>query len=204
MVLGPNGEASEGKKWQRSLAELYCPPFADKWRQVGPKHPAWPQRVKLEVLLLGKYVEFLRSENAKPWFVIKPDPNPQYKGMIWRGEYMIPDRPHLRFDIVIVLNGDYPKVTPRAFMEESIVPLAGSKIYLENRFPPQRDREGNWMRDPATGKSFVMICHDHMSEVEDAWTDNLGIVHFFIREFWMWQAVMQRYIIEADNNHRLG
>jgi len=104
--------------------------------------------------------------------------------------------------LIIVLSGEYPKVSPRAFIEDSLVELAGSKIYLKNRFPPKMDEENKWVRDPVTGKSFVMICHDHMSEVKDAWTPNLGIVHFFIREVWFWFAAMQNLIIkEYDRNH---
>jgi hypothetical protein len=109
----------------------------------------------------------------------------------------VPARPEIKFDMIIALSGEYPKVSPKAFVEESLIGLAGSKIYLKNRFPQQQDTEtGEWAKDPETGKSFVMICHDHMAELQNAWTPNLGIVHFFIREVWYWFAAMQNAIIE--------
>ncbi|MHA1698448.1 MAG: hypothetical protein ACTSWN_06385 [Promethearchaeota archaeon] len=193
---------SKHEKWQKSLAELYTPPFARKWATVGPKHPLWNQRIKLEIHLIGKYIQFLKSENAKQWFYIRPDPNPKYKSMLWRGYIQIPSRPHLKFDMVILLSGEYPKVTPRAFVEESLISLAGSKIYVENRFPPKKLPNGEWAKDPVTKKSYVMICHDHMARLENAWAPNLGIVHFFIREVWFWFAAMQKFIIEEDDRRR--
>ena len=47
-----------------------------------------------------------------------------------------------------------------------------------------------------TKKTYVMICHDHMSELQQAWEPSLGIVHFFIREVWFWFASMQNLIID--------
>jgi hypothetical protein len=184
----------EGKAWQVGLAELRVPPFQEKWEAIGPKHPEWNDRIKLEIHALGKYIEFLRSENAKPWFYIKPDV--KYKGVIWRGYIAIPSKLDLKFDMIIILSGEYPRVMPKAFIEDSLIELAGSKIYVKNRFPPKQDpATKQWEKDPETGKSFVMICHDHMAEVQGAWAPNLGIVHFFIREVWFWFAAMQNTIL---------
>nr|MDO8112106.1 hypothetical protein [Candidatus Sigynarchaeota archaeon] len=189
---------SEGDKkaWQVGLAELRVPPFTEKWESVGPKHPEWNERIKLEIHALGKYIEFLRSEGSKPWFYIKPDT--RFKGVIWRGYITLPTHPDLKFDMIILLSGEYPRAMPKAFIEDSLIELAGSKIYVKNRYPPPSKDDPapkQWPKDPETGKSFVMICHDHMSAVEGAWAPNLGIVHFFIREVWFWFAAMQNVII---------
>ncbi|MHA1612151.1 MAG: hypothetical protein ACTSYU_08885 [Promethearchaeota archaeon] len=184
-----NSDSEPKNTWNIGLAERYVPIFKDQWRSVGPKHPNWHQRVKLEIVALSKYINFLKSELPRPWFILKPDPNPKYNFVIWRGYLTIPARPEIRFEMVILLNSEYPKVIPRCLLEEKIIDYCG-KIYLKN----------TWT-DPNTGKKFVMICHDHMSEVTDAWQSNLGIVHFFIREVWYWFGAMQNIIIAAyDRN----
>ena len=173
------------KGWNAGLAEQYVPPFSDKWASVGPRHPLWHERVKLEIHSLSKYVSFLRSELPRPWFILKPDPKPQYNFCIWRGFIQIPAYPEIKFEMVILLNSEYPKVIPRCLMESKIVNYCG-KIYLKNKW-----------KDPATSKEFLMICHDHMSQLAHVWNPNLGIVHFFIREVWFWFAAMQNIIIES-------
>jgi len=204
IVVGTVGMGSEeknaGKAWQVGLAELQIPPFSAQWEVVGPRHPQWMKRIELEGVLLKKYLDFLKSESIPPWFKIMPDMKPPINGSIWRGYICVPSRPEIKFDMVILLSAEYPKVPPRAFVEESLIGLAGSKIYTKNRFPPTKDGKepasGEWPKDPVTGKSFVMICHDHMSQLQGAWMSNLAIVHFFIREVWYWFAAMQNYIIE--------
>jgi len=179
------------------IAELHVPPFATQWESVGPKNPQWKERIKLEIYSLKKYIDYLASENSKPWFKIMPDMAGKIPGVIWRGFICVPSRPEIKFDLLIVLSGEYPRVPPKAFIEDSVIRLAGSKIYVKNRFPPGTDSvTGDWHKDPQTGKSFVMICHDHMAELENAWNPSLGIVHFFIREIWYWFAAMQNFIIE--------
>ncbi len=171
-------------KWNPGLAERYIPPFNGKWGRVGPKHSAWHERVKLEIIALSKYVTFLKSELPRPWFLLKPDANPRYNFSLWRGYLQVPSRPEIRFDMVILLNSEYPRVIPRCLLEKSIADYCG-KIYLKN----------TWT-DPQTRKEYVMICHDHMAELANAWESHLGIVHFFIREVWFWFAAMQNLIIK--------
>jgi hypothetical protein len=190
-------DINQGKSWQVGIAELHVPPFAAQWESVGPRHPQWQERIKLEIYCLKKYIDYLASENSKPWFYIIPEMNSTIKGVIWRGNICVPNRTDIKFDMIIILSAEYPKVPPKAFIEDRVIKLAGSKIYVKNRFPPKQDPvTGDWAKDPQTGKSFVMICHDHMAELDGAWTPNLGIVHFFIREVWYWFAAMQNQIIE--------
>jgi hypothetical protein len=171
------------KAWHSSLAERYITPFSLELAGVGPKHPRWKERVKQEILALAKYVQFLSSEFSIPWLQIKPDQNPKYNFMLWRGYVQIPKRTDIKFDMIILLSSEYPQVIPRCFLEESIVNFTG-KLYQKNQY-----------RDPDTEKTYVMICHDHMEEVSDTWEPILGIAHFFIREVWFWFAAMQNYII---------
>ncbi|MHA1749634.1 MAG: hypothetical protein ACTSYS_13785 [Promethearchaeota archaeon] len=178
-------------KWQVNIAELHVPPLAPIWANVGPKHPKWQERLKLEVLLLKKYITFLRSEGSKPWFYLVIDKNPQFRGMLWRGYIQIPSRPDIKFNIVILLSSEYPKIMPRCFVEESISNYCG-KLYLNNKW-----------KDPITSRSFIMICHDHMKEISRIWEPVLSIAHFFIREVWFWFAAMQNIIIqEWDKKHQ--
>lgn len=170
--------------WNAGLAERYVPPFKTQWENVTPKHPQWHERVKLEIINLGKYVTFLKSELPRPWFLLKPDTNPKYNYCIWRGHLQIPSEPQIKFEMVILLNSEYPRVIPRCLLESKITDYCG-KIYLKNIW-----------KDPETKKDYVMICHDHMSELAHAWAPNLGIVHFFIREVWFWFASQQNHIIE--------
>jgi len=189
-------DINQGKSYLVGMAELHVPPFAAPWENVGPRHVQWNDRIKLEIYSLKKYIDYLASENSKPWFYIMPDTSPAIKGVIWRGYICVPSRTDIKFDMVILLSAEYPKVPPKAFVEESLIKLAGSKIYIKNRFPPKQDPvTGDWVKDPKTGKSFVMICHDHMAELDGAWMPNLGICHFFIREVWYWFAAMQNLII---------
>jgi len=182
-------------KWQLGKAELHVPPFAPQWQDVGPQNANWGQRLQLEIILLTKYIDYLKSEKVNPWFFIKPDPDPKYRGMLWRG-YIVISKYNIRYDLVILLSKEYPKMAPRAFIEDSLTELAGSRIYVKNRFPPSSDSSSQINAiDNVTKKSFVMLCHDHITEVEGVWSNNLGITHFFIREVWFWFAAMYNVII---------
>lgn len=171
------------KAWHSSLAERFVPPLNSKWANVGPKHPQWKGRVKEEILSLAKYIKFLSSEFSIPWIHLKPDQNPKYNFMLWRGTIQIPKRPEIKFDLLILLSSEYPKVIPRCFLEEDVANYTG-KLYQKNQY-----------RDDLTKKTYVMICHDHMSEISNVWDSNLGIAHFFIREVHFWFAAMQNNII---------
>lgn len=179
------------KSWQSSLVEQYVKPLDSRFSEIGPKHPLWKERIKEEILSLATYVKFLSSEYPIPWLNLKPDPNPKYNFMIWRGFIQVPSQPEIKFDMVILINSEYPKVIPRCFLEEKIADYVG-KLYIKNIFT-----------DPDTNKKYIMICHDHMGELKDAWAPNLTIAHFFIREVWYWFAAMQNNIIAEWNkkNH---
>ncbi len=179
------------KSWQTGLAEQYIKPLSKEFANIGPKHPRWKDRVKAEIMSLAKYIQFLSTEFSVPWLQIKPDPNPKYNFMLWNGFIQVPQRNEIKFDMVILLNSEYPLVIPRCFLEEKITKYSG-KIYLKNCY-----------KDPVTNKNYVMICHDHMGEVVNAWEPTLGIAHFFIREVWFWFAAMQNHIInEWDRLHK--
>jgi hypothetical protein len=185
------GGAGKGKEYSYSLAERYVPPFAEKWGQVGPKHKAWQQRVKLEIISLSRYLNFLKADLPRPWFQLKPDPDPKYNFCIWRGFLQIPQRPEIKFRMVILLSSEFPKVIPRCFLEDRVAEYCG-KIYTKNIWKDAKDN----------GRPYIMICHDHMAEVEGAWAPNLGICHFFIREVWYWFAANQGLMIQATDNRK--
>ena len=182
---------NQQKSWQSSLAEQYVQPLEERWGTVGPKSPLWKERVKLEVLTLTEYIKFLSSEYPFPWLYLKPDQNPKYNYMVWKGFIQVPKIPEIKFDMLILLSSEYPTVIPRCFLEKKIADYTG-KLYPNNTF-----------KDPETQKEHIMICHDHMGEVKRVWAPNLTIAHFFIREVWYWFAAMQNTIVKQWNkiNH---
>ncbi|MHA1284375.1 MAG: hypothetical protein ACTSVV_06950 [Promethearchaeota archaeon] len=168
-------------QWQRSIVDELIQEFKGEWVNVGPKHPAWKDRVKLEIEKIMKYINYLKYTNNKPWFRLFPEKNPRLNYLIWTGNLIVPERPEINFEIKVILTSEYPKVCPRCFIEEKIVDYCG-KIFLKNIWQQQ-------------GKKYVMICHEHMSKTQ-AWESNLGIVHFFIRQIWVWWAAQQNIIIQ--------
>ena len=154
--------------------------FLSKWSDVGPKHPAWKDRVKLEIISIAKYLRFLQSQGTKPWFQLKPTTGEMYNYMQWYGHLLIPQRSEIKFKIIILLTSEYPKVCPRCFVEEKISEYCG-KLYLKNTW-----EDG--------GKKYIMICHDHLAEL-GAWRPTLGIAHFFLREVWYWWSAQVNLII---------
>lgn len=158
---------------------------------IGPKHPKWQERVKIEILNLTQYVKFLQKKGGRSWFFLAPNKNPKYKFIKWDGYLQVPARPEIRFKMVILLPSNYPFACPRAFAEESIAEYAG-KIFLKNI----------WEEDD--GEKFVMICHEHMETVDEAWTPDLTIAHFFIREVYYWWAAQQNLIIDIWNKKNKG
>jgi len=168
-------------RWQRSILDEIIQEFPEKWSSIGPKHPAWKNRVKLEIEKIMQYINFLRNTKNRPWFKLFPEKNPRYNYLVWTGNLIVPDRPKINFVIKVLLTSEYPKVCPRCFAEEKIVDYCG-KIFLKNI----------WEQD---SKKYVMICHEHMSNTH-AWRENLGIAHFFIRQVWVWWAAQQNIIIK--------
>ena len=179
---------SSKNRWQRSILDELIQEFDDKWSKVGPKHPAWKDRVKIEIEKVINYISFLKNTQNKPWFKLFPEKNPLYKYLIWSGNLLVPERPEIKFNIKVLLTSEYPKVCPRCFVEEKILNYCG-KIFLKNI----------WEQE---SKKYVMICHEHMSDTH-AWKTNLGIAHFFIRQVWVWWAAQQNVIIkEFDKTKR--
>lgn len=168
-------------RWQKSILDEIVKEFPDQSINVGPKHPAWKDRVKLEIERIMQYINFLRRTQNKPWFRLLPERNPRYNYLVWGGNLLVPERPEINFDIKVLLTSEYPKVCPRCFAEEEIVEYCG-KIFLKNI----------WEQD---GKKYVMICHEHMTNTH-AWKEKLGIAHFFIRQVWVWWAAQQNLIIK--------
>lgn len=153
---------------------------------LTPKHPKWQERVKIEILNVAKYVKFLQRKGGRSWFFLAPNKEPKYNFMKWEGMLVVPSKPEIKFKMVILLPGNYPYSCPRAFVEEKIVDYCG-KLYLKNIW------------EEPNGEKYVMICHDHMSEVEDAWKPTLTIAHFFIREVFYWWSAQQQLVIDEWN-----
>ncbi len=173
--------------WQRSILDEIVQEFPERWTDVGPNHPAWKDRIKLEIERILKYVNFLKIKKNKPWFKLFPEKNPRYNYLIWTGNLVVPERSEIDFNIKVLLTSEYPKSCPRCFAEEKILDYCG-KIFVKNI----------WKQD---GKKYVMICHEHMSKTH-AWNQYLGIAHFFIRQVWVWWAAQQNVIIqEYDKKH---
>ncbi|MFW9994310.1 MAG: hypothetical protein ACFFD4_19855 [Candidatus Odinarchaeota archaeon] len=124
-----------------------------------------------------------------PWFFLRPSSDTRFNYKKWDGHLKIPSRQEIRFDIIILLTSEYPKVFPRAFADKNIVNYCGGNIYLNNTW-----EEGD--------RTFVMICHDHMKE-QAAWDPHLSIAHFFIREIWYWWNAKQDTIIRLWDKEKI-
>ncbi|MFW9990153.1 MAG: hypothetical protein ACFFC3_16035 [Candidatus Odinarchaeota archaeon] len=178
----------ETYRWQKSILDEIVQEFPEKWSEIGPKSPAWKDRIKGEIEKVMKYINFLKTTKNRPWFKLFPEKNPRYNYLIWNGNLLVPERPEIHFEIKVLLTSEYPKVCPRCFIEEDIINYCG-KIFLKNI----------WEQN---NKKYIMICHEHMSNTE-AWHSRLGIAHFFIREIWVWWAAQQNSIItEFDKLHK--
>lgn len=174
---GGNSEAT----YSKSLVDELIPEFPQQFTAVGPKHPKWVDRVKFEIANIIKYINYLKRLSNEPWFSLVPSRNAKHNFLIWNGHILVPNRPEIKFDIKILLTSEYPKNCPRCFADESIMNYCG-KLYFGNV----------WEQD---NSKYIMICHDHMSETQ-AWKPTLGIVHFFIREIWIWWMAQQNFIIQ--------
>lgn len=175
-------------QYSKTLVDELIPEFGPAWANLGPKHPDWQKRIKYEIASILKYINYLKAMRNEPWFKLMPSKNPAHKFLIWEGYILIPSRPEIKFDIVLLLTSDYPKTCPRCFADESILNYCG-KLYYGNV----------WEQE---GKKFIMICHDHMAET-NAWQPTLGIVHFFIREVWIWWMAQQNFVVQQwDEAHK--
>ncbi len=115
---------SSDKRWQRSIVDELIQEFSNNWVSIGPKNPAWKDRVKLEIEKIMQYINFLKNTKNRPWFKLFPERNPRYNYLIWAGNLVVPERPEINFDIKVLLTSEYPKVCPRCFAEE----LYGNRI----------------------------------------------------------------------------
>ncbi|TXT63147.1 MAG: hypothetical protein BAJALOKI1v1_780010 [Promethearchaeota archaeon] len=175
-------------RWQRSILDEVIEEFPSEWVYIGPKHPAWRDRIKLEIEKILKYVEFLKINHSRAWFKLFPEKDRRYNYLVWTGEIVVPERPEIKFEIKLLLTSEYPKVSPRCFAEEKIVDYCG-KLFLKNI----------WVQN---GKKYIMICHEHMANTQ-AWNNHLGIAHFFIRQVWVWWAAQQNVIIKEFDKKRI-
>ena len=112
---------SSKNRWQRSILDELIQEFDNKWSMIGPKHPAWKDRVKIEIEKVINYISFLKNTQNKPWFKLFPEKNPRYNYLIWSGNLLVPERPEINFEIKVLLTSEYPTVCPRCFAEEKIL-----------------------------------------------------------------------------------
>ena len=170
-------------------AEKVLITFPPELISLGPSHPAWSKRVEIEIKNLMKYIDFLRFQHNALWFFLKPSDKKEYNYQRWDGYLRIPTRPEIEFEIRIILTSEYHKVFPRAFAESSISQYCAGNIFPKNI----------WKDSDSDSKEFIMICHDHMKETDNAWNPQLSIAHFFLREIWYWwSAKTNRVIYEWD------
>ncbi|MDH5403205.1 MAG: hypothetical protein OEY49_11990 [Candidatus Heimdallarchaeota archaeon] len=156
--------------------------------QIGPAHVNWEKRVEIELYNIKNYLNFLRRQENSLWFSLAPDRNKKFKFRIWKGTLFVPNRPDISFELRIIFSSDYPKVFPRAFVEESMIKYAGSKLYVESRW------------DTNEKKSFVMICHEHLKAF-DVWSPNLSIAHFLIRQILIWWNSIMHLVVKMWDEH---
>jgi len=180
------------KKWFMTPGERAVFKMEGPLVKVGPKHPLWPKRVKAEVLNLKRYLDYIIQSGGRPWFQLYPSTKKEHNYLIWYGHLNVATRPEIKFDIVVLLPATYPIDCPRALIHDEVLhEYKCSNIYVENKYS-----------DPTTKKTYVMICHDHMKEVGEAWLPELTISHFFIREIHTWWEAKQNDIIEEwDKKH---
>lgn len=186
--------ATSSKYLDDNPAERVIIKFPSQVAQIGPRHSLWSKRVSLEIKNLMQFIDYLKGQENALWFFLKPCQDKKYNFQRWDGELKIPTRPDISFKLRIVLTSEYPRVFPRAFAEEKIKDYCAGNIY------PKHVWQDN-PKDP-NSERYIMICHDHMSEQEGAWSPNLSIAHFFIREVWYWwMAKINRVIHEWDAAH---
>ena len=181
-IVGSEENDKSTAEYSTSLVDELIPEFGSQWINIGPKHSDWQKRIKYEIASILRYIEYLKKLGNEPWFKLVPSRNPAHKFLIWEGYILVPSRKEIKFDIVLLLTSDYPKICPRCFAEENILNYCG-KLYFGNV----------WEQE---GKKYIMICHDHMSET-NAWKPTLGVAHFFIREVWIWWMAQQNFIIQT-------
>jgi hypothetical protein len=171
-------------------AEKVLITFPHELTSLGPSHPAWNRRVAIEIKNLMQYIDYLKNQNNSLWFFLKPFERKEYNFQRWDGYLKIPSRPDIEFEIRVILTSEYPKVYPRAFAESKIINYCAGNIFPKNI----------WKDSSASNeKEFIMICHDHMKETDDAWNPHLSIAHFLLREIWYWwMSKINRVIFEWD------
>src|SRR4030043_135709 len=140
-------EKTSISEWANGEFLKIVPKFPDKFREVNPRHPAWHTRIKSEVDAVMRYLKYLKQKGTQPWFQLAPSDNPKYNSMIWRGYLTNPDRPDIKFDIVVLLGFEYPKTTPLCYTASKILRYCGN-IFTQNI----------WNDPDDVSKKYVMIC----------------------------------------------
>lgn len=144
----------------------------NQYKNSTPKDSNWIERVKLEMKNIAKYLDYLNNQTHSLWFYLVPNRDTKNNFRIWEGYLKIPQRNNVQFDMIIILSSQYPKVYPRAFIEEKIIKYAAGNLYHTTEYIHNN-------------KKYIMICHDHIDEL-NLWTPDLTIAHFLLREVLVW------------------
>lgn len=160
--------------------------FPEVFTHVNPNHSRGAARVKIEVKNLRLYADHLNQLKLKPWFSIAPVLDQNLNFRLWRGKLIVINRPDIVFEILIILGRYYPRIPPRAFIEEKITEICDKHIYTRNL----------WTQ---FGKKYAMIAHDAFDldyRTQTQWYPNLSIAHFITREIWDWWIIKQDHILQ--------
>ncbi len=144
----------------------------NQYKNTTPRDKFWIERVKLEMQNISKYLNFLDQKTHSLWFYLIPNRDPKNNYRIWEGHLKIPARENIKFDMIVILSSEYPNVYPRAFIEEKIIKYAAGNLYHTTEYFHNN-------------KKYVMICHDHIDEL-NLWSPDLTIAHFLLREVLIW------------------
>ncbi len=175
------GEVGTKTKGLETGLEEDIPEIPDSISKISPTDGDWMDRVKIELALLVRYSKLLKKRKHRQWFRLVPRTRSNDNYQIWRGYVKVPARPKVKLDLAVVLTTEYPGVMPRAFLDEKVSDLC-DKLWPKL----------TWTEDD---KRFVMICHDHMKGLAQAWHQKLGIVHFLSRQVWIWWIAQQELIM---------
>ncbi|MEM2637601.1 MAG: hypothetical protein QXL15_04570 [Candidatus Korarchaeota archaeon] len=170
-------EQSTRKRWIKTEIDEILPELPAPLIHVGPKHPSWMKRVKLENIIFENYIKYLIAHNISPWINIIHSDDPADKGFVWEGSVWMPQNPRINFSLIILVPSNYPIVPPRAFLEDTIMEYVQKKIYVGGKLERH-------------GKKYVMLCHDHLKEIENIWKPTYTLTHFIIHEVWYWWNAM--------------
>lgn len=171
--------------------ERHFPEMPKEVSRITPRDRDWYDRVKVELAFMVRYKNLLMKRFKAPmWFQLVPRARDGDNYQKWKGFIKVPEEPTLEFDLRVVLGSEYPKVMPRAFLDDRICGLT-SKFYRKPTFEED-------------GKVFYPICHDHMKELKRAWKPTYGIAHFFSREIYIWWVSELNCIVSEWRKRQRG